>query len=136
MNDVAAVKIASLQRCVARARQSLAAAGAQFASDYDRQDAAILNVIRSCDTAIDLANMAVRSRKLGVPVESRESFSILERESLIDANLSQRLRAMVGFRNLAVHQYRELDIAIVEQVIRVRLDDLLAFSSQIGSFIS
>lgn len=79
MNDVTAVKIASLQKCAARARQAYAAAGVQFASDYDRQDAAILNVIRACDTAIDLANMAVRKKRLGVPTESRESFSILER---------------------------------------------------------
>jgi uncharacterized protein YutE (UPF0331/DUF86 family) len=35
---------------------------------------------------------------------------------------------MIGFRNLAVHRYRALDIGIVESVIRRDLDDALAFA--------
>jgi uncharacterized protein with HEPN domain len=38
---------------------------------------------------------------------------------------------MVGFRNLAVHQYRELDLSIVEAVIRENLDDMLSFAQSI-----
>lgn len=38
---------------------------------------------------------------------------------------------MVGFRNIAVHQYRELDMDIVEAVITRRLDDLLEFAQKI-----
>jgi uncharacterized protein YutE (UPF0331/DUF86 family) len=36
--------------------------------------------------------------------------------------------AMVGFRNIAVHEYRKLDLATVRRIIEHRLDDLLAFS--------
>jgi uncharacterized protein YutE (UPF0331/DUF86 family) len=36
---------------------------------------------------------------------------------------------MVGFRNLAVHQYQALDIAIARAVIEKNLDDLLEFSA-------
>ena len=131
MNDVAALKIASLQRCVARAREAHRTAGTGFSSDLDRQDAAILNAIRACDTAIDLANMAIRKNRLGIPTENRESFTVLEREGLVDPTLATRLRAMVGFRNLAVHQYRELDLIIVEHVIQQDLDDLLKFANQV-----
>ena len=35
---------------------------------------------------------------------------------------------MVGFRNIAVHEYRKLDLAKVRYIIEHRLDDLLAFS--------
>jgi uncharacterized protein YutE (UPF0331/DUF86 family) len=38
---------------------------------------------------------------------------------------------MIGFRNLAVHQYRELDLDIFEAVIRKNLDDLLAFAEAV-----
>jgi uncharacterized protein YutE (UPF0331/DUF86 family) len=47
------------------------------------------------------------------------------------AQLADRLKKMVGFRNLAVHQYRDLDIAIVEAVIAKNLDDLLEFAQLI-----
>jgi uncharacterized protein YutE (UPF0331/DUF86 family) len=35
---------------------------------------------------------------------------------------------MVGFRNLAVHKYRELDLDILDSVVRKNLDDLLSFA--------
>jgi uncharacterized protein YutE (UPF0331/DUF86 family) len=128
MNDVAALKITSLQRCVSRARESKRLAGVTFANDYLHQDAAILNVIRACDTAIDLANMLIRTKRLGIPTESRESFAILEREGLLPAPMAAKLKAMVGFRNLAVHQYKDIDINIVASVIDKDADDLLAFA--------
>lgn len=128
MSEVAAQKITTLQRCIARAREELGRGGAGFALDHTAQDAAILNVLRACEVAIDLANMLIRKRRLGIPTESRESFGILVREHLVDASLGARLQKMVGFRNLAVHRYRELDMNIVETVIRTSLDDLLAFA--------
>jgi uncharacterized protein YutE (UPF0331/DUF86 family) len=132
MTDVGIQKITSLQRCVARAREAHAEAGANFLTSYNLQDAAILNIVRACDTAIDLANMVIRSRKLGVPNESRDAFTMLAREEIITPALSDALKRMVGFRNLAVHQYRELDLAIVDAVIRNSLDDLLSFAQVIG----
>ena len=131
MNEVLAQKVTSLQRCVARAREARAEAGANFRSSYNLQDAAVLNVIRACDTAIDLANMLIRRRRLGIPNESRESFAILSREKAIPVDLGDRLQKMVGFRNVAVHQYRDLDIDIVEAVIARDLDDLLGFAQMI-----
>ena len=43
MNRVVIHKVQSLQRCVARAREEYAAATEDFAGDYTRQDAAVLN---------------------------------------------------------------------------------------------
>lgn len=131
MNEVLAQKITSLQRCVARAREARAEAGVDFRTSYNLQDAAVLNVIRACDTAIDLANMLIRRRRLGIPAESRESFAILSREKAIPADLGGRLQKMVGFRNVAVHQYRDLDVDILETVITRHLDDLLQFAREI-----
>jgi uncharacterized protein YutE (UPF0331/DUF86 family) len=131
VSDVGVQKITSLQRCIARAREAYAAAGPGVRTNYNLQDAAILNVIRACDAAIDLANMAIRRRHLGVPNESRDSFTALVRENIIAPGLGDQLKRMVGFRNLAVHQYRELDLDILEAVIRTNLDDLLAFAQAI-----
>lgn len=128
MSEVLAQKITSVQRCVARARAVRAEAGASFRTNYNLQDAAVLNVIRACDSAIDLANMLIRRRRLGIPAQSRESFAILSREKAIPVDLGERLQRMVGFRNVAVHQYRDLDMDIVEAVIARQLEDLLEFA--------
>lgn len=88
------------------------------------------------ETSVDLANILIRQKRLGIPGETRESFSILVREKLLDQRLGENLKKMVGFRNLAVHQYRDLDLDIVESVIRTRLDDLLAFAQIVRAKLS
>jgi uncharacterized protein YutE (UPF0331/DUF86 family) len=135
MNEVIARKVTSMQRCVSRAREELTRAGGAFATDHTAQDAAILNVIRACETTIDLANMVIRKRQLGIPSETRESFTILMQEQLLGQGLGTRLQKMVGFRNVAVHRYQELDMRIVEAVIRDGLDDLLVFADTVRSIL-
>lgn len=125
-DDVVVGKAQIIERCIARAREELAAS-ADFTNDYTRQDAAILNVER--EAAIDIANRVIRVRGLGAPVSTRDSFALLVSAGVIDQTLADRLTRMVGFRNLAVHQYQELDISIVRAVIETRLDDLTAFSA-------
>jgi uncharacterized protein YutE (UPF0331/DUF86 family) len=132
LSDVALLKIQSIHRCIRRARQEHRAAGAGFRDDFTRQDAALLNVTRACEQAMDLANHIVRVRSLGVPATSAESFQLLEQADVIPADLRRRLAAMVGFRNTAVHQYTELDLDIVEWVITQGLDDVLALTAAIA----
>lgn len=45
---------------------------------------------------------------------------------------SARLQRMIGFRNIAVHQYQALESAIVEAILSRDLDDLLAFCQTIA----
>ncbi len=131
MTEPTAQKITSLQRCVSRARQTHEQAGENFKSDFDLQDAAILNILRACEQAIDLANMLIRLRRMGIPTESRDSFRILQRENIITAERADKMCAMVGFRNLAVHQYQDINLAIVESLIEKDLGVLLDFAETI-----
>ncbi len=94
-----------------------------------RQDAIILNLQRACEASIDLAAHIIRVKKLGLPQTSRDMFALLQDAGLIDAQLSDRLQKMTGFRNIAVHNYQKLDLAIVQHLIEHRLGDIQAFSS-------
>lgn len=49
----------------------------------------MLNIVRACETAIDLANHVIRIRKLGVPVSSADTFERLRAEGVIDAGLAE-----------------------------------------------
>ena len=53
-----------------------------------------------------------------------ESFEILARAKVIPQELADKLKGMVGFRNIMVHQYQEMDIKIMVDVIEHHLDDL------------
>ena len=66
--------------------------------------------------------------RLPFPSDTAEIFRILVQAGLIDKDLGNSLRRMVGFRNVAVHEYQEIDLAKVRAIVEHRLDDLLAFS--------
>ncbi len=136
MNDVVINKIQSIQRCVRRAREEYQADPGGFAGNYTRQDAALLNVVRACETAIDLANHIIRLRKLGIPVSTADSFELPKTEGIIDSRLAERMKRMVGFRYTVVHQYRKVDLSIVEAVIVTELDELLAFADKIREHVN
>ena len=125
--DALAQKAARMRRCVERAREEYALA-ANFATDFSRQDAAILNIQRACDLAIDMANMVISHEKWGLPRSAKDVFFLLQERGVLAADLSESVQRMVGFRNVAVHQYETLNIAIVEIVIARKLDDLLRFA--------
>lgn len=136
MKDIVINKIQNIQRCVRRAREEYQADRQGFATNYTRQDAALLNVVRACDTAIDLANYVIRANKLGIPVSSADSFKLLRAEGIIDSRLAERMEKMVGFRNTVVHQYTKVDLGIVETVIASELDELLAFADKVREYVN
>jgi uncharacterized protein YutE (UPF0331/DUF86 family) len=127
VSDVLLNKKATIERCVARVREWHGSEAVR--DDQMRQDAIAMNLQRACESAIDMANHLIRARKLGLPQESRDAFDLLKQGGIIDEEMNSVLESMVGFRNILVHEYRALDPAIVEAIIRDRLDDLLAFAN-------
>lgn len=66
----------------------------------------------------------VGERGLGVPKATREAFQLLQEARIIEASLAENLMNMVGFRNVAVHDYQVLEIAILEK----HIDDFKDFT--------
>lgn len=62
------------------------------------------------------------------PKETREAFTLLQQAHVLDAQLSDRLKTMVGFRNVALHDYQKLNLDIVRRIVVDHLDDFLAFT--------
>ena len=126
--DVVLRKVASIDRCIRRAREEYAAAGEGFRDDFTRQDAVVLNLIRACEQAIDVAQIAVRRLNIPRPGSNRELFTALGRDGVVDRELARALEGMVGFRNVAVHEYRDLDLATVEAVVSDHVEQLQRFA--------
>ena len=136
MNDIVINKIQSIHRCVERAREEYQKAGDDFSADFSRQDAAVLNVLRACEQAIDLANHIIRSYKMGIPSSSAESFILIRKKFVIDTALAGKLSNMVHFRNTIIHQYEKMDLNIVESIIKNDLKDIVLFTEKIMEYIN
>lgn len=130
MDDVVINKAAAIERAVRRVREEHGGDDAVLSRDQTKQDSVVLNLQRACESAIDLAMHLVRCHRLGVPQESREAFRLLVGAGLLDASLGETLQRMVGFRNVAVHDYEVLDLAIVRAIVARHLDDLLRFARE------
>ena len=128
LDDVLLNKAATIERCVQRAREEYNRDPATFASDFTRQDAAILNIQRACEAALDIGQHLIRREKLGVPQSARDVFSLLASAGWVTAELADSLKRMVGFRNIAVHDYQTLQLPITVRIIESHLDDFLVFT--------
>ena len=130
MNQIILNKKISMERCIQQIDTYYALDNSlPFAADYLRQDAIAMNLQRACELTIDIANHLIRSKKLGMPQDSRDSFALLQKAGLITIEKMNGLQAMVGFRNTLVHQYQELSLQVMVDVIEHRLRELLDFAN-------
>jgi len=81
--------------------------------------------------ALDVASHVASDERLGEPATNRELFDLLARHGWVTPVLADTLRRMVGFRNVLVHGYDDVDLGVVEDVVTHRLVDLLAFVAAI-----
>jgi uncharacterized protein YutE (UPF0331/DUF86 family) len=116
-DDVILNKAEIIERCIARIKVTYARESGALLSDYSCQDVVVLNLERACQAAIDLGMRWVRLEGLGVPKDSRDAFTLLSSADLIPLELADSLKKMVGFRNIAIHDYRDIDFAIVRAII-------------------
>lgn len=103
--------------------------------NYTKQDSIILNLQRAIEAAIDIAMHLCAVFKFGVPQSSREAFDLLEEKKVVSKELAKRLKAMVGFRNIAVHDYQAINLEILKNIIEKDLSDFLEFKDAVLNFL-
>lgn len=130
-DDVLINKTATIERCVRRAREEYAVDPASFATNFTRQDAAILNIQRACEAALDMGQHLIRRERLGVPQSARDVFALLAQGGWIAPTLAEALKRMVGFRNIAVHDYETLQLPITIRIIETHLDEFLDYAANL-----
>ena len=136
MNDIVLNKKESIERCIKQVRLYYEKPSSMpFEEDQMKQDAIAVNLQRAAEQVLDLANHVIKQKKLGLPKESRESFDILFRAGVIPGELAEKLKGMVGFRNVLVHQYEDLDIKIMVNVIEHHLGDLVNFTDYVLKYM-
>jgi uncharacterized protein YutE (UPF0331/DUF86 family) len=78
---------------VSQAREEYAAS-ADVAADRTRQDAAVLNIQRAREAALDMGQHLIRRDRLGLPQRARDVFALLARAGRIDTALAATMQKM------------------------------------------
>ncbi len=67
-------------------------------------------------------------KKIGIPQVKREAFELLYKNNLIDKEMYLNMKNMVGFRNIAIHDYKNIDDEVLIDILDNHLSDLKEFS--------
>ncbi|WP_434564720.1 DUF86 domain-containing protein [Thermoanaerobacterium thermosaccharolyticum] len=127
MSDVVINKAEIIERCIKRIKEEYEGNPMNL-KNYTKQDSILLNIQRACEACIDLAMHVVAEKSFGIPQNSRDAFELLRKNGVIDDALEKKLKSMVGFRNIAVHNYQLIDLKVVQDLIENGLSDLIVFS--------
>lgn len=127
VKDVLYNKIEIIERCLNRVRE-VYDQNPDNLKDYTKQDSIVLNIQRAVEATIDIAMHIVSAKKLGIPKNSRDAFEVLAHNNIIDEELLDKLKSMIGFRNIAVHNYQKLNLEVLQKVIENNLEDFNKFT--------
>jgi uncharacterized protein YutE (UPF0331/DUF86 family) len=128
--DVVTAKVATIDRCIQRISETRGERRAALLP-VEVEDIVVLNLQRAVQAAIDLATHVVAAEGYALPDSVAAFFSVLEEHALLERALAERLRRMVGFRNIAIHDYRALDGDILEAIVTRHLPDLRLLATRV-----
>lgn len=123
-----------VQRLLRRMTDELDVLGAESAADgHRRADSmwlrgvkySFVSIIESC---VDIAQHLCAASGWGPPADNGDAIRLLGVHQVLDPHLADSMRRAVGFRNILVHEYANVD----DEIVVERLTDL----SPIQEFIT
>jgi uncharacterized protein YutE (UPF0331/DUF86 family) len=122
-------KVDSIQNCMQRIVET-SQDNPNWLEDFIARDAIVLNLIKVVQFCVGIAGCIITEKKWGIPRTLGESFYILKKNHVIDHSLMEKLRKIVGFRNVVTHAYKEINYKIVKSIIDHHLIDFEEFYTQ------
>jgi uncharacterized protein YutE (UPF0331/DUF86 family) len=130
--NVVLSKVAAIERCLQRIEEVSGEGKRPELRREDVDDIVAVNLQRAAQGAIDLAMHVVATEGYGLPWDLGESFALLEKNGVIDAELGARLHRMVGFRNIMVHQDEGSEPRLLEETVSGHLEDVRLFARRVA----
>lgn len=127
-SDLISAKLESLRRCLDRIRSHTPADAQALVMDYDAQDIVALNLQRAIQLCVDLGSHIIGENRWSAPETMAGVFSVLAHHNVITPDLGNRLERAVGFRNISVHEYQEVDWTRVYRIMTEDLEDFREFA--------
>ncbi|MCM3164549.1 MULTISPECIES: type VII toxin-antitoxin system HepT family RNase toxin [Bacillaceae] len=126
-NDVILNKINVIERCVKRVKEEYDN-NPENLQNITKQDSIILNLQRACEASIDLAMHIVIEKKIGLPQNSLDAFTLLETAYILPSSIVQKMKFLVGFRNIAVYDFQETNLSTLQRLVEDHLIDFMEYT--------
>ncbi len=93
-------------------------------NDLDIQDIVLHNLQFAIQGCIDIGSHVISDEGWGVAGSLNEIFYILRDKGVIKAEMVEKMISMVGFRNVLVHEYEDINLDIVYNILHHHLRDI------------
>ena len=126
--EVVEQKLESLRRCLQRIETKCPAEANTLLTDYDLQDIVSLNLSRAVQLCVDIGAHLISGMDVPPPDTMGQTFDRLEQAGTLTTTLALNLKKAVGFRNIAVHNYDDINWHIVHSIVKNHLADFSGFA--------
>ena len=133
--EIVQTKLEALIRCIHRIKNQNISSIEELEANLDKQEIIILNLQRAVQICVDIGNHILLDYKTPTPSTMSETFKYLAENKIISPENAEDLSHAVGFRNIAVHQYENLDCKIIYAIIISHLDDFKVFVEAISKLL-
>jgi uncharacterized protein YutE (UPF0331/DUF86 family) len=130
-SDVVLKKMDSLNRCLSRLEEKTPESLALLKDNYDLQDIVSINLERAVQLSVDIGLQLITHLNKKPPDSMAEVFDELAAEGIIESSLADHMKSAVGFRNIAVHEYEEIDWNIVHSILTQYLGDFYSYIKRV-----
>ena len=95
----------------------------EYEKDFKTKAACERYFEKIAEAVVDLATLVIKEKDLQIPEKDYEAFEILEKENIIDSNLTKKLKDMKGMRNIIAHQYGDVNDEFMYTAINKEIED-------------
>jgi uncharacterized protein YutE (UPF0331/DUF86 family) len=106
-----------------------------FLSDPEHYGSAERFLQLAIEASLDMGSHVIADENLGSVEQSRDIPRRFREHGRISEDLEQRWIRMIGFRNILVHEYLEVDRNIVYDVVQNKLADLNELKQVFAGFL-
>jgi len=130
--EVVEQKLESLRRCINRIETKCPAEATTLVADIDLQDVVSLNLSRAVQISVDIGAHLIAGMEVPPPDTMGQTFDLLAQAGVLSKELAVSLKKAVGFRNIAVHNYENINWEIVHSIAKHHLADFSEFAKIIA----
>ncbi len=106
-----------------------------LAGDFDRLAALKYVFVTAIEGCLDVAQHLCSSEGWGPPSSNADALRLLGAHNVLDVDLAEAMARAVGFRNVLVHGYTDVDDRLVVGFLD-RVDDLEAFVNLVAAWMT
>ena len=133
--DIIMAKLGKLQQYLNYLRELRKSSFEDFMSDFKITGAVERYLQVSIECMIDIGNEIISSLQLQRPERYRDIPYILARSGVMPERFADTMASMIGFRNLLVHDYADINLKLVYEFLQTKLTDFEEFIRHIVEWL-